>query len=265
MFLIQEREREALTIDFNLIWWHPLKIKGIYIFRTESGITLFSRRMLDVQEDLVSAFISALKDFFNSFSLGGLCTFASENYIFYLASEYNVSTALIVDKNDKSERYFNIAYKISRNFYYKYKHYLEKDISLQIPNIEEFDSVVNEVLASTQESEQQKELIKLYKFNKSEELQSFIFESESQLFNLPLFVAVNSVTRKIFVVENNEANISNRVLYLTNKAVSSLNQMDYKSKFKIRNISDSWDFERIILEISKILKDEPILIYNEGS
>ena len=236
-----------------------MKVKGVYIFSSDNGTTLFSRKMFDIPDDLVGAFINSLKDFFKSFSLGGLVTFASENYIFYLASEESVTTALIVDKKNKSDNYFNLAYEISRNFYNKFHQVLESKQYSNIIGIDQFDLVIdNIILYSEQLSQQQMDLIKLYKLTDDQELESFIFESDDQLFNLALFVAVNRVTKKIFVVENSDANVSNKTLYLTNKAVSALNSAEFRSKFKIRNISDFMDFERLVLEISKILNDEAI-------
>ena len=96
-------------------------IEGVYIFKSDSGITLYSKKNVDVQEDLFSAFLSALKGFFNSFALGGLSSFASENYIVYLASNNNVLTALVVSNDDKSDKYFNIAFEICVEFFKEYK------------------------------------------------------------------------------------------------------------------------------------------------
>ena len=71
-----------------------MTIEGVYIFKSDSGITLYSKKEVDVQEDLFSAFLSALKGFFNSFSLGGLSSFASENYIVYLPMINQTSTLI---------------------------------------------------------------------------------------------------------------------------------------------------------------------------
>ena len=108
--------------------------------------------------------------------------------------------------------------------------------------------------------EKQQELIKLYKLSKSNDLLPFEFINENQLFNQDLFVAVNVVTRQIFVIENAESNVSSRLLYLTNKAVTNLNQLEFKSEFAVRNVSDIWDFERLIGQITHILNKESIII-----
>jgi hypothetical protein len=62
-----------------------MDIVAVLLFKSDSGSTLYSRKSKDVQEDLFSAFLTALKSFFSDFALGGLSTFASEEFIVYLA------------------------------------------------------------------------------------------------------------------------------------------------------------------------------------
>ena len=238
-----------------------MNIKGIYIFKSDSGITLFSKRILDIQEDLFNAFLSALKEFFNSLSLGGLSSFATEDYIFYLASWNNVSATLVVDQDEKSDKYFNIAYDLCSQFYNKFEKYVNSETALFIPNVDQFEQKVEEILSYSEvKIEKQQELIRLYKLSKSSELVPFEFINEHQLFNQDLFVAVNMVMKQIFVIENAESSVSARLLYLINKAVTNLNQIEFKSEFSVSNISDIWDFERLIGQITHILNKESIII-----
>ncbi len=234
-------------------------IAGIYLFKADSGIPLYSQKTVNVQEDLFSAFLSALKQFFNSFSLGGLSSFASEDYIFYLASANNVLTAIIVDNKQKSDKFFNLAYKISIEFYNNFKNIVDTKSSVIAPKKEIFDPILDKILDQFDKtSTEHQELIKLYKVLSNGELEQFSFFSERQLYELTIFVAVNFVTKQIFVIENYEENVSSRLLFMASKAVSNMNQREFKSEFSIRNVSDPWDMERVIQQISKLLKGESL-------
>ena len=189
----------------------PMSLKGIYIFKSDSGITLYSKKKVDVQEDLFSAFLSALKGFFSSFALGGLSSFASENFIFYIATAHNVLTALIVDNKAKSDKYFNLAYDISVKFYDTYKSLVDSKVGIKIPNKEQFDNVLDEMVTAFESSEPvQLDLIHLYKVTNNGDLVTFVFSDEDQLFKEELFVAVNVVTKKNYIVENSELCVSCR-------------------------------------------------------
>ena len=239
-----------------------MNIDGIYMFKGDSGIPLYSRKTVHVEEDLFSAFLSALKGFFQSFSLGGLSSFSSENFIFYLASANNVLTAIIVDNKFKSDKYFNLAYKICSEYYKNFKDIVDSSSSIISPSKSQFDPILDEIIDSFEsDSEEQKELIKLFKVLKAGDLEEFNFESEESLFNLPLFIAINYVTKQIFVIENSEEGVSSRLLFLANKSVTNLNQKELKSEFSVRNVSDPWDLERVVQIISKLLVGEsfPVL------
>ena len=237
---------------------YDMPIKGIYIFKSDSGITLYSKRKFDVQEDLFSAFLTALKSFFGSLALGGLSSFSSENFIFYLATANNCLTALVVDINHKSDKYFSLAYEISTQFYNKYQQVIDSKNALFIPGKEKFDEILDNIIRHfEQESEQyQQDLFHLYKITNSGELEQFPFINDEQLYNEELFLAVNLVTKRIFIVENASKNVSTRKLFLANRSASNLNQNEFKSEFQIRNVADEWDFERIIEMICKLVKRE---------
>ena len=117
-------------------------IKGIFIFKVDSGITLYSEKMVDVQEDIFSAFLSAMKVFFNSLALGGLSSFSSENFTFYLTTENNCLTALVIDDKNKSDKFFNLAYEISVQFYKKYQNFVDTNMIINIPNKDHFDAIL---------------------------------------------------------------------------------------------------------------------------
>ncbi len=238
-----------------------MPIKGVYIFKADSGITLFSKKKVDVQEDLFSAFLSALKGFFSSFELGGLSSFSSETYIFYIATVNNVLTALIVDSKFKSDKYFNLAYDISVQFYNDYSKFVDSKNAITVPGAENYSTKLDDLIAQFEQNDSgPQELINLFRITSSGELESFEFINQDNLFREELFIAVNLVTKKIFIVENDQQNVSSRKIFFANKAASKLNQESYKSEFSIRNVSDSWDLERIIEMISRLIKKESIFI-----
>ena len=238
-----------------------MDIDGVYLFKSESGIPLYSRKNVDVEEDLFSAFLSALKGFFNSFALGGLSTFASDDYIFYLASANNVLTSLIVDNRRKSDKYFNLAYEISIQYYKKFKNTVDSDTSISSPPKEEFDPILDQIIEKFEKTpEEQDELIKLYKINSDGGLEQFDFFTERELYDLAVFVAVNFVTKHIFIIENAEEDVPSRILFFANKAVSNMNQREFKSEFIIRNVSDPYALEMVVDQISKLLRGESIKI-----
>ena len=238
-----------------------MSIKGVYIFKSDSGITLYSKKKVDVQEDLFSAFLSALKGFFSSFALGGLSSFSSESFIFYTATANNVLTALIVDNKFKSDKYFNLAYDISIKFYNTYKSFIDSKNALYIPDKDQFDPIVDSMIANFDSNEPvQQKLFHLYKLTNIGDLVSFDFSDEEQLYNEELFIAVNLVNKRIFIVENAEKTVSSRKIFLANKAASHLNQTEFKSEYEVRNVSDPWDFERIVTMIGKLVRKESISI-----
>ena len=230
-----------------------VNIKGLFIFRADSGITLYSKRSLEINEDLLSAFMSAIREFFASLSLGGLSTFSTDYYVFYYTSINNVATVLVLDESDKSDLYYSLCFEICSQFYSNFKSFINSD-ALHIPNVEQFADTIADLLEAFDKKEQiQQELIQLYKINKSNELESFSFINENQLFNMNLFVAVNIINKRIYVVENEANNVPGRLLYLANKEVINMNQREFKSEFDIKNLSDEWDFDRIIGVINNVL------------
>ena len=114
-------------------------IKGIYLFKADSGITLYSKKDSDISEiheDLLTAFMSAIREFFTSLELGGLSAFSTENYNIYYVCVNNIATVLIVNQQDKSDKFYRLSYEICSQFFSRYKKYLISDISLNIPDVE---------------------------------------------------------------------------------------------------------------------------------
>ena len=131
-----------------------MKIAGIHIVEAESGLSLYSKSTENlIQPDLFSAFLIALKGFFSDFSLGGLSNFASESYIIYLASVNKVLTVLIVEKAFKSDKYFNLAYEISIQFYQKYISIIDSNYKLVNKDEIHFDDILYKLLDFIDENE----------------------------------------------------------------------------------------------------------------
>ena len=218
---------------------------------------MYSKTKYGIQEDMFSAFLSALKGFFSSLALGGLSSFSSDDYIIYLATSDNVLTSLIVNNANKSDKYYTICYQICKSFYENYKSIVKDNSPFWVPNKENFDIILEDLLANFDHSSSDiQRIVSIYNVDTNELLVPIEFKNKAQLFSLDLFFVVNSITKKIYIIENSERNISSRLLYLANKASTTLNQKVFRSEFTIQHISDPMDFERIIGNISKILKNE---------
>ena len=237
-------------------------IIAIFIFKSDSGATLFSRKHTEFDTDLFSAFLSALKSFFNSLTLGGLSSFGSDNYIVYLISIHNLLTAIIVNKNKKSEKYYLLGNKISQSFYDEYKSIVDSSIPLVRTTKISFDQNLNEILKNfNSKIDSHKDLIKFYQIDNIGLGRRFGFISTDHLFTLPIFVAVNLATNQICIIENEES-LPRKVVFDANKFASNINQREYRSKFRIINTSGPWDCERLINEFSDVLTGKAIQIEN---
>ena len=128
-----------------------------------------------------------------------------------------------------------MAYEICIAFYSSYKQVVDSKNAVHVPNKENFDIVLQNIKDKyDDEVVVEQELIHLYKVTKTGELESFNFQNEDQLYNLNLFVALNFVTKQIFIVENPQNSPSNRLLFLAGKAISELNQKEFKSEFSVQ-------------------------------
>lgn len=235
----------------------PKNILGIYLFKANSGITLYSQAKQYIQEDMFSAFLSALKGFFTNLDLGGLSSFSSDDYFIYLTSANNVLTALIINIEDKSDRFFTLGYEICNRFYEEYSTIVDDKMSFFVPNKDKFDSILEDILFNFDVTAQiTNSYLSLFTVDNEGQLNPYEFITPQQLNVLDVFIVINTIVKKIFIIENPNRTISSRLLYLANKAATFINQMEYKSEFVIRNVSDPWDFERIVEQVSKLLLNE---------
>ncbi|OLS26888.1 MAG: hypothetical protein HeimC3_06450 [Candidatus Heimdallarchaeota archaeon LC_3] len=235
-------------------------IIAVFVFKSDSGTLLFSRKNTKFDEDLFSAFLSALKSFFSSFTLGGLSSFASDNYIVYLISIHNLLTSIIVDKQKKSEKYYLLGNEVSESFYDEYKSIVDSTAPLIRTDYINFDNNLDEILRNfNSKIDGKKDLIKFYQIDNRGFGKQFGFISIDHLYTLPIFVVVNLITNEIFVLENDET-ISRKIVFNANKFASNVNQREYKSMLKIKNTSGPWDCERLINEFSDVLTGRAIEI-----
>ncbi|OLS26883.1 MAG: hypothetical protein HeimC3_06400 [Candidatus Heimdallarchaeota archaeon LC_3] len=238
-------------------------ITAILILHSESGINLFSQKLKNLQEDLFSAFLSALKGFFNTLSLGGLSSFTTEDYVVFLVSKKNILTSVIVEKKDYSEKYFSLAFNISNSFLNKFKKTLERPNGIfNLSAVKSgFDPLLNEILEEFQINRDHKpseEIIRLYVMETTGKLKKVLFTGIDQLFLIPLLIVVNFITKKIFVLENDQ-NTSGRSLFYANRELTNLNQREFKLEFEIINISTPWGCEQIIYQVNSIFQDSRLL------
>jgi hypothetical protein len=235
-----------------------MDIVGVLLFKSDSGSTLYSRKTKDVQEDLFSAFLTALKSFFSDFALGGLSTFASEEFIVYLASTNNVLTSIIIDKKAASDKYFSLAFDISDAFYKSHKSVVDSQSPIISDDAINFDKKLDVILENFDKVvETQREIIKLFQIETTGDVNQFDFVDSDHLNELSAFIAINLITKHIFIIENSE-DVPNRILFFANQFASNINQREYKSEFVIRNISEPWDVERLIDQFANLLSGKNI-------
>jgi hypothetical protein len=236
-------------------------IQGVYVFKSESGYSLYTNKKKEVQEDLFPLFISSIKEFFHKLSLGGLLSFSSDQYKFYLSNFKNISTSVVVDLKHNSPRFYSLSYEICSKFYTIYQKYIDSENFISIPNVDNFNSSIDELIEKTSNTiEKQHELLRLYNLSNDGELAQFEYENRQQLLLKDMFIVVNPIIKKIYLVENDELGVSPRKLYLANQEVKHLNQTNYRSEFTINYVSDPWDLDRIIGVVNNLLKDEYVKI-----
>ncbi|MHA2364189.1 MAG: hypothetical protein ACXAC7_09545 [Candidatus Hodarchaeales archaeon] len=235
-----------------------MNYEAIFILNADSGMNLYSRTSKNIQEDLFSAFLSALKSFFTDFALGGLSSFSTEDYNVYLASNHNILTSILVKKNIPSDKYYSMAYEISDSFYTKFQKQILKTEPLVVADCfkTEFEPILDTIIENYEiKTVKKQNIFQLYTIESDGDLMSVDFENQDQLYSHQIIIIVNKIIKIIYILEMDE-NVSNRLLFLANREISNLNQREFKSEFKIRNISEQIDCERLIDEVSNIILEK---------
>ncbi|MFW9995305.1 MAG: hypothetical protein ACFFD4_24930 [Candidatus Odinarchaeota archaeon] len=94
-------------------------------------------------------------------------------------------------------------------------------------------------------------LVYIHSVNQEGELVPVTRDSETDFGSYPIFVIVNTVLQRIFVLKTRN-DISNRVLFLANRAARNLNTQRWKGKFTIYEIHEPFE-SQILIEQARII------------
>ncbi|MFX0063537.1 MAG: hypothetical protein ACFFC7_15290 [Candidatus Hermodarchaeota archaeon] len=109
-----------------------MEIEALTIIDGTSGVPLFSKLEISIDDALFSGFLTAIRNFTKEMSLGGLSSFTTDEKTVYLVARSSVIVALIVSKKVPFEKIYSIAYTIGEKFEKEY------DLSANIVEPDEF-------------------------------------------------------------------------------------------------------------------------------
>ncbi|MFX0067146.1 MAG: hypothetical protein ACFFC7_33870 [Candidatus Hermodarchaeota archaeon] len=192
--------------------------------------------------------MTAIKHFCQAISLGGLSSFTTEEKIVFLATKGDVGTAVITSKNQDPKRAYTLAITIAETFERKYKN---TGITERRKIHDSFAGELEELLKKElPEAMLEEQTIYLYTVDPQGELQTLTLGMD--LSTYPVLILINTITKQIFVIEN-QADASNRLLFFASRAASQLNSQRWRNEFRIRDISDSLDRQRVIEQAQQLL------------
>ncbi|MFX0062048.1 MAG: hypothetical protein ACFFC7_07655 [Candidatus Hermodarchaeota archaeon] len=225
-----------------------LELEGVIIFNSSSGINLFSMVNEGLEPALISGALTAIKQFCQKTSLGGLSSFTTEEKSVFLATKGDIGTAIITSKNLDPKHVYSLAFTIAETFERKYKN---TGITERRKIHDSFAGELEELLKKElPESILEEQTIYLYTVDPQGELQTLTLGMD--LSTYPVLILINTIIKQIFVIEN-QADVSNRLLFFASRAASQLNRQQWRNEFRIRDISDSLDCQRIIEQAQQLL------------
>ncbi|MFX1251418.1 MAG: hypothetical protein ACFFCZ_07395 [Promethearchaeota archaeon] len=226
-----------------------MDLEGIIIFNSSSGINLFSMVNEGLEPALISGALTAIKQFCQKTSLGGLSSFTTEEKLVFLATKEDVGTAIITSKNQDPKRMYSLAFTIAETFERNYKN---TGVVERKKIHDSFVGILEEILKKElPESILEEQIIYLYTIDPQGELQTLTLGMD--LSSYPVLILINTIIKQIFVIENQE-DVSNRLLFFASRAASQLNGQQWRNEFRIRDISDSFDRQRIIKQAQQFLE-----------
>lgn len=246
-----------------------MDIEGVIIFDSNSGLLLFSKIDERIDSSMFSSFVWSIKKFFSELSLGGLSSFTTEEKTIFLASKTQTITAMITTGNPKYKQGYSITYTICDAFDSSYS-----DSYSDIADLGEysaFSEQLDEILTNTSLlSEDQEEIKKAPKEVISLELQdktihiftvnqegdpvAITFDNQSDLSSHPVLIIVNTIIKRISVLETSD-DVSSQLLFYANRAADRLNNQHWKSEFQTQHISDPIDCENLIDQAINLTKE----------
>jgi len=137
-------------------------IEAILIIDIKSGMPLFSKiDNEEIDDALVSGFISAITSFSKEMALGSLSSLITNEKTLYIVARQKILVALITSKEQDFERVYSLGIKIAEAFEHKFP---EDITSPETEKYESFEKDLEEILKETQTPF----IIKVAKFIKKE-------------------------------------------------------------------------------------------------
>ncbi len=116
--------------------------KGIIIINLYSGLPLYSKLDSSIDETLFSGFLSAIRNFANEISLGGLTSFRTEEMNVNLVVRNKVIVAVISSKQIPFEEINSFGYKIGERFEREFE---ISDFNPNLDNYNRFGEILDEM------------------------------------------------------------------------------------------------------------------------
>ncbi|MHA2297314.1 MAG: ADP-ribosylation factor-like protein [Candidatus Hodarchaeales archaeon] len=247
-----------------------MQIDGVIIFDSVSGLPLFSKVDESIDSIMFSGFITAIRTFSTHLSLGGLSSFTTEEKRVFLAAKTRIITAMIISGDLEFKQGYSVAYEISEKFEDTYEVQIHGGTDLYA--YREFNSKLNEILSNNpfliQDAEVAKpvqpkweeKIIHAYSMNQQEELVPINIDNQVDLSSYPVLVIVNTIIKRIYVIENGD-DLSSQLLFSASRAANNINSQLWKNEFQVRDVSDPLDCESLIDQAITLTKecDQPLV------
>ncbi|MHA1168058.1 MAG: ADP-ribosylation factor-like protein [Candidatus Hodarchaeales archaeon] len=234
-----------------------MEVDGIIIFDSISGLPLYSEVDEKMDSALFSGFVSAIRSFSSHLSFGGLLSFTTEEKKVFLAAKTRIITALITGGNIDSKQGYSAAFKISQEFEKSYTvDNVTEDSGINKSKYKSFSTSLKDIIKTfphtSKASSEEDKTISIFTLNKNDELEEI--NPNDDLFAIPVLIIVNTIIKKIYVLENG-SEVSSYILLKNSHAATRINKQRYKGEFQISNISSPLDCGNIIDQAVALSKD----------
>ncbi len=119
-----------------------MKLDGVVVIDSESGIPLFSQVKSSIPPALFSGFMKAIQNFSKDIALGGLSSFTTEENRVFLAVRSFVDVAVITPRDEETEVILSLAYQLGEAFEKEYPEPVSHDVSLY----KGFGSIIDDIV-----------------------------------------------------------------------------------------------------------------------
>ena len=121
-----------------------MDIDGLTVIQAQSGLPLFSKLNHSIDETLFSGILTAIQNFANELSLGGLSSFTTDEKTIFLTNREYITIAVIAPKELDFKKVYSLAYSIGEKFEAMYD--LTNIASINTEQFKSFHSVVDRLL-----------------------------------------------------------------------------------------------------------------------